>query len=179
MRRVCVLLTAAMASAPAAILADDAPAKPTPAAAPCSAAERHQFDFWIGDWNVTTPDGKPAGTNRIDSVLKGCAVHENWLGARGGHGESLNAYSPADGRWHQTWIDDSGGVLFLTGGFENGKMILESAAQPSKKSPGKKVRNRITWSKLDAGRVRQLWESTDDDGKSWSVQFDGTYAKKP
>ncbi len=27
----------------------------------------HDFDFWIGDWNVTTSDGKPAGTNRIEA----------------------------------------------------------------------------------------------------------------
>ena len=35
--------------------------KPPQRKPPCSAPEYHQFDFWLGDWEVTTPDGKPAG----------------------------------------------------------------------------------------------------------------------
>ena len=32
-----------------------------PASAPCTAAQAHQFDFWLGDWDVT-PNG--VGTRR-------------------------------------------------------------------------------------------------------------------
>ena len=36
--------------------------------------------------------GKPAGTNRIESVMKGCGLLEQWTSAGGGHGTSLNFY---------------------------------------------------------------------------------------
>ena len=37
---------------------------------------------------------------------------------------------------------------------------------------------RITWTPLDGGRVRQLWEQSQDQGKTWKSVFDGTYSKK-
>ena len=33
--------------------------------AACADPAYRQFDFWIGEWQVHTPDGKLAGTNRI------------------------------------------------------------------------------------------------------------------
>ena len=45
----------------------------------CTSAEHHQFDFWIGDWEVTLPNGKFAGTNRIDPILTGCVLRDCWF----------------------------------------------------------------------------------------------------
>jgi hypothetical protein len=42
-------------------------------------------------------------------------------------------------------------------------------------SNGGKIINKITFVPLEGGRVRQLWESSQDDGKTWSVAFDGLY----
>jgi len=145
-----------------------APAAP-PAPA-CTDKPHHQFDFWIGDWQVTAA-GKPVGTNRIDALLDGCALLENWVGAGGVRGHSLNFYDPARGRWHQTWIDSTGSSLLLDGQFKDGKMVLSSA------QPGQRAADRITWTPNADGSVRQLWEHTDDGGKSWSVAFDGLYRR--
>lgn len=71
-------------------------------APPCSAPEYHQFDFWIGNWDVTTPDGKPVGTNLVRQILDGCVIEENWSGTTGGDGKSFNIYFARDRRWHQT-----------------------------------------------------------------------------
>jgi hypothetical protein len=30
---------------------------------------------------------------------------------------------------------------------------------------------------MDGGKVRQHWESSADDGKTWTTAFDGLYAK--
>ena len=87
--------------------------------------QNHQFDFWLGEWDVTQPTGKAAGHNRITSLLGGCALREEWTGASGSHGTSLNAYDPAAKRWRQTWVDDSGTVLVLEGQFQGGKMTLQ------------------------------------------------------
>lgn len=145
---------------------------------PCASAEHRAFDFWVGDWDVKAPDGSPEGTNRIELILKDCTLHESWHGAEGGFGQSFNAYSKQDGKWHQTWVDDRGGVLLLSGGLQEGAMVLDSETLPSRREPGKMVRQRITWTRIDAGRVRQLWQQTDDAGKTWKTLFNGTYVKK-
>ncbi len=71
----------------------------------CVGPEHRQFDFWIGVWEVHTPDGKAAGTNRIERILGGCVLQESWIGAGGMRGMSFNMYSAADQQWHQTWVD--------------------------------------------------------------------------
>jgi hypothetical protein len=146
---------------------------PTPAARPCAAAPYRQFDFWLGAWTVTRPDGKTAGTNRITRILGGCALREQWRGAGGSTGTSLNVYDAEANRWRQTWVDDRGGVLLLTGGLREGKMMLEGETAAS---AGKTVRQRITWTPLPGGRVRQFWDSSSDGGKTWETEFDGIYA---
>ena len=165
---------------------DPPPSAPGPASAPASAEtsvpkctypEARQFDFWIGDWDVHSADGAFAGTNRIESILGGCVLQENWKGAGGMSGTSLNAFDPATRKWRQTWMDDSGTHLLLEGVFADGKMIL-SGDSPSRRKPGTTVRNRITWSQLPGGKVRQLWETSTNGGETWSVAFDGTYSRK-
>jgi hypothetical protein len=75
-------------------------AAPSAATAPCGTADHRAFDFWVGKWNVRTPDGKLAGTNRIE---------------RGYSGESLNIYDAARKVWHQSWADSDGTLLVLEG----------------------------------------------------------------
>jgi hypothetical protein len=148
----------------------------TPTPAPgrgCDSEQQRQFDFWIGDWDVTV-GGQQAGHNRIERILEGCALLENWTGAGGMSGKSLNFYDPQSTQWHQTWIDDRGGSLALDGTFSGGSMVLSGTRQGQ---AGKKTLNRITWTPLPSGQVRQVWE-TSSDGKSWTVAFDGLYTRK-
>jgi hypothetical protein len=145
----------------------------TPAPKPCSSPEYRQFDFWLGDWDVTEA-GKPAGVNRITSILGGCAVREEWKGASGLTGTSLNMWDSAKKQWSQTWVDDKGNVLLLTGGRQGPKMVLEGEKPQGKGT----VRSRITWTPVAGGHVRQLWESSTDGGKTWTKEFDGDYAPK-
>ncbi|HEY1251378.1 MAG TPA: hypothetical protein VGH97_09320 [Thermoanaerobaculia bacterium] len=153
-----------------------AQASKPPAAAPqpCASPEHRQFDFWLGEWEVRE-SGKVAGANRISRILGGCALREEWTGAGGGQGTSLNVYDPARRRWHQTWADDKGLVLLLDGEWRNGRMVLEGERPITE---GKTSRERISWTPQAGGRVRQLWESSADAGKTWQVVFDGIYAKK-
>ena len=143
----------------------------------CSAPEYRQFDFWVGEWDVTTPAGQPAGVNRITRILKDCVLLEEWTGAGGGTGRSYNTWSRSDGTWHQTYVDDAGTLLLLTGGLRNGAMVLEGE---TKGPGGAAIRNRITWSVVDgdADRVRQHWETSSDGGATWSTAFDGTYRRR-
>ncbi|HKU13622.1 MAG TPA: hypothetical protein VJQ52_04450 [Steroidobacteraceae bacterium] len=116
-------LVALAALSPVLAAAESPPSVPPPG---CPAEVRRQFDFWIGNWDVAV-GGKTAGVNRIDRILDGCALLENWTGAGGMSGKSLNFYDPSRQQWHQTWIDDRGGSLALDGTFSGGKMVLSGA----------------------------------------------------
>ncbi|MEO8753730.1 MAG: hypothetical protein ABI624_13740 [Casimicrobiaceae bacterium] len=147
-----------------------------PAAKPsCATPEYRQFDFWIGEWDVSNPAGRIVGQNRIARLHGGCVVLESWSGDGGVTGSSLNIYDAERGKWHQTWVDSTGGLLQLEGGWSNGRMVLVSAADPAK--PGETI-NRISWQPLADGRVRQLWETSADGSKSWTTAFDGYYRKQ-
>ncbi len=159
---------------PLALSAQQNGTEDTPGPGPCSSVEFHQFDFWIGDWNVTA-DGQPAGTNSIHPIQNGCALKENWQGAGEGgiSGTSFNIYDRARGQWHQTWVDASGTLLQLDGGLVDGAMIL-SGKRPTRDGKGTAL-HRISWTPNPDGSVRQLWEASKDDGGNWSVIFDGHY----
>ena len=135
-----------------------------------------QFDFWIGEWEVTA-NGKVAGKNSIQPILGGCVLQETWTGASGGAGTSFNYYNPSTKKWHQFWVWKNGTTLpLLTGEYENGKMVLSGQYT---NAAGKKVHTRITWYDNEDGTVRQHWENSLDEGKSWSTNFDGLYTRKP
>src|SRR5688572_31447074 len=87
----------------------------TPKGPPPPPPEAKHFDFWIGEWTVTTPDGKVAGTNKIERVSNGFGLLETWTSARGGHGKSLNAYHATKKQWQQIWVGGDGMVLELSG----------------------------------------------------------------
>jgi hypothetical protein len=66
------------------------PASTRPAS--CVAPEYRQFDFWIGDWDAfdfDNPTTKVART-RVDLILDGCVLREDYQGADGHKGQSFN-----------------------------------------------------------------------------------------
>ncbi|HEX9793922.1 MAG TPA: tetratricopeptide repeat protein [Planctomycetota bacterium] len=144
-------------------------AAPAPPKAALTARHR-EFDFWAGDWVVLDKSGKQIGKNRIEVVHGGAALHENWTSAAGNTGSSLTFYDAAQNRWHQTWIDQSGQALFVDGGLVDGSMVLGNQI-------GER-RNRITWTPMPDGRVRQIWQASADGGKSWADAFDGFYVRR-
>ena len=149
-------------------------AKPPP---PCMSEQHRQFDFWVGEWDVSDPAGKPAGRSRIESRLGQCVVHEHWFGAGGTVGESFNIRNADTGQWEQFWVDNGGNRLHLVGGFVDGRMVLEGRHDKPDADSGIVGRERIAWTPNADGSVRQLWETSADDGKRWATSFDGLYRK--
>ena len=145
-----------------------------PAPKACSTEQYRQFDFWVGRWRVTDPQGKFAGTNDVTIEYGGCVVQEHWRGAGGDIGSSFNVYRPGTKMWHQTWVDNQGQVVLLDGTYADGVMALSG---PFKTQRGAKAINRIRWTRIDSDHVRQLWDYTLDGGKSWKVAFNGLYAR--
>ncbi len=152
-------------------------AESVPAArpSPCAKGPFRQFDFWVGEWEVRTADGKPAGENTISNEENGCAIVERWKSANGGSGLSLNYFDPAANRWKQEWVG-AGLILHMEGGLQDGAMVMEGPLQYL--GQDRVTRLRGDWSTLADGRVRQLFEESTDDGKTWSVWFDGYYTRR-
>ena len=146
--------------------------------APCAGPEHRQFDFWLGDWDVANPTGKAAGSSRVESILGGCVVLENWTSATPpAAGKSFNVYNAQTAQWEQYWVDNGGTRLHLVGGLVGGAMVLRGQQDKPNAQTGLTQRERITWTPNPDGSVRQLWETSNDDGKTWAVSFDGLYRR--
>ncbi|MEW9798810.1 hypothetical protein [Alteromonas sp. CYL-A6] len=143
--------------------------------AACDTPAYSQFDFWLGDWAVTTPDGKQAGTNQISKAYDGCVITEHYSNAAGPYGTSLNIYDQSTGTWHQTWVDRTGLRLMLDGNLQGNQMIL-SGKTLSK--DGETVQHRIIWTDNDDGTVLQHWAVVQPGESQWQTLFKGVYTKQ-
>lgn len=143
-------------------------------ARPCSFdPEFRQFDFWIGEWDVTS-GGATVGQSRVELILEQCVLLENWESASGSSGKSFNLYDRETKKWRQTWVDSSGSINDYSGGLKDGAMVLTATTVTP---AGKKAKQRMTFTKVAPDRVRQFIEQTED-GKRWTVVFDGLYAPR-
>ncbi|GGD56525.1 hypothetical protein GCM10011361_23830 [Muriicola marianensis] len=142
----------------------------------CCTDDHKAFDFWLGTWEVTLPNGNKAGQNLIEKIQGGCVLRENWTGANGNFtGTSYNFYNPGTGLWEQLWLDVAGTILKLKGQRTGDQMIMESEETINE---DKSVSTqRITWTLQEDGKVRQVWEVLKD-GVSAQVLFDGLYSRK-
>ena len=170
-RRLLVLFSLAIGSAWAASPAPTVTPSPTP---PCVAPEFRQFDFWFGHWNVIGPKGKQVGTSEVSPASEGCAIREQWTGGDGKSGMSLNYYDAAEGQWHQDWVGADDTILHLHSRIKDGAMVMNGSIKGSKGT----YLNRITWTPLPAGKVKQEWAISTDDGATWKTSFVGIYEKQ-
>jgi hypothetical protein len=149
--------------------------------------EHRQFDFWLGDWAVfdysgydysSGTKGNPIGENTITLLCNDYVIHEHAEMVNGMVGYAHLIYNKNDNKWHQMWVDNGGNVAWFSGGLEAGQMIL-SGERPGSK-PGLTAIDRVAWSVMDNNpdRVRQLWQISEDGGKSWFVAADNLYTRK-
>lgn len=146
------------------------------AQSPCSSEAHHQFDFWLGDWAVyhATAD-TIVGHNKIESILNGCVIQENWTGATGFSGKSLNTFNPIDSTWNQVWVDVSGATYHFKGKLIEGAMVMNGATTYK----GKPILFEMSYTPdINTGHVRQIWKQSSDEGETWAVVFDGIYKKQ-
>ncbi len=145
---------------------------------PCSTADHRAFDFWFGVWDVTpVGQNQSSGINVISREHGGCVIREEYKTNNGYTGMSMSIYDAARKTWHQTWMGLDGNPLYTQGGLnDEGAMVLSNANWPGYVE-GSPI-NRITWTPNEDGSVRQHWQASKDDGKTWSTVFDGLYIKQ-
>ncbi|HEY4365721.1 MAG TPA: hypothetical protein VGN07_00685 [Steroidobacteraceae bacterium] len=141
---------------------------------PCDHDIFRQFDFWVGTWEVKNQAGKILGRNVITTEQQGCVLIEQWQSAGGGTGMSMNYYHPQSGHWKQNWVG-GGIILEMSGGLEDGSMVLEGPSREIGQDRQSTLRG--TWTVLPDGRVRQHFVESEDQGKTWQEWFDGYYSK--
>ena len=131
----------------------------------CDTEEHHAFDFWLGNWRAVGASGTGGGTNDIKSRLQGCILEENWVG--GANGTSFNMYDVRSQLWYQVWVDTNGFLLFLQGTRSGDQMTMAGDAGGNGQ--------RITWTDLGDGRVRQFGEAQGPAG-NWNQSYDLIYS---
>jgi hypothetical protein len=137
---------------------------PGPSAS-CSGPAAHEFDFWLGHWNLVVPSGV-AGTN--DITRHDCVLEEEFHEVSGTIGRSVSFLSALDGRWYQTYRDSRGNGVRLGGGREGDAMLLYAEGS------GGSARSALR--PLDPDRVRFSQETLS--GATWRASFDSTYVRR-
>ncbi|HET7584123.1 MAG TPA: hypothetical protein VFK13_04405 [Gemmatimonadaceae bacterium] len=141
--------------------------------APCASGMHQQFGFWVGRWVVRDTSGAEIGTSEVTTEASGCALVEHWRSGNGGTGVSVN-YADSSG-WRQLWVGSQGGILRLAGGLVGSSMVLTG----DRVTPQGPVQDRIEWTPMADGHVRQRWTTSKDGGATWQVSFVGFYERAP
>ena len=149
---------------------------------PCSAAAYRQFDFWLGQWDITEA-GAPAGTNVVEPLLGGCAIRENYLDPAGGSvGTSLNSYDADTKLWRQTWVADYGVDYRMAGGLDaSGTMVL--TGERINALNGRLLLDTWKWTPVDGNTMVQTGRitvpATGRDEQFWNGEYHRVAAVNP
>src|SRR5580704_5856103 len=136
----------------------------------CTAPEYRSFDFWVGNWDAFDVDNpnKKVAHNRVDRILDGCVLLEDYQSAEGEHGQSFTIYDASRKVWHQTWVTNQGALLVIEGNMRGAEMVLSGTDLTA---DGKKRYVRGTWMPASGG-VREIAVTSTDGGKTWRPWFD-------
>jgi hypothetical protein len=142
-----------------------------------------ELEFWLGTWAATWQGG--AGTNRLQRILGGRVIHEQFEGgpvdaagvlAPDGErlrGQSWSVFDAARALWRQTWVDDQGGYLDLVGDRVDGWFAFVRDA-PER---GPAARQRMVFRDVAAEAFRWTWELSLDAGTSWATRWEIHYRR--
>jgi ketosteroid isomerase-like protein len=135
----------------------------------CSGPEYRQFDFWIGDWDVLeTGKWEVVAQTRVDRILDGCVLREDYESTNGLKGQSFSLYDASKRIWHQSWATNKGQLLSIEGRLEDGEMVLSGTERTA---DGAERLVRGTWKPINRG-VRETAVTSLDAGKTWQSWFD-------
>jgi hypothetical protein len=175
------------AAVAAATLACPASAEPPATAAhsmtsaPCDTPQHHEFDFWVGDWQVFDADTHQlVAVDRVEKHSEGCIIQQNLtfitdLYRRPGvsyrlAGIGVNRF---DGEaWLQIWADNQWGAIVMRGTPDtNGSMVFTSII------PSRNRDLRIVWEKRPDGTVRNVEYVASTGSGKWEKYGDLIYRR--
>lgn len=133
-----------------------------------------QFDFWLGTWNLTWEGG--AGRNTITSQWNGNVIVEQFDGGTSTplRGMSVSTYNRRRGEWWQTWVDNNGDQFRVSGGVQDGKMVLDQHV-PAESGP---VVLRMVFYNITADALDWAWQRSEDGGATFTTQWHIHYTRE-
>lgn len=150
---------------------------------PCAVRPQfRQMDFWVGEWDVMSPQGQKVGESVVRLDAGECIVSESTTvtppilsGQVAYTVRSMSMYVPRRNKWQFRSFDSLGQLIEMSGEFADGVMRFtgENVYQD-----GRRNLDRVTFSQPVPGQVRQLWEQSSDGGANWRVLLDGTFVRK-
>lgn len=133
------------------------------------------LNFWLGTWDAYWGDTL-RGTNVISKTLKDNVVEENFcFNDKTFFGRSWSVFNPTKKIWEQTWVDDSGSYLALSGGQEGDKVVLTMNEKINKQ--GKMILKRMVFFNITKDSFDWDWQSSED-GKNWTSAWLIHYKRK-
>jgi tetratricopeptide (TPR) repeat protein len=137
-----------------------------------------EFDFWVGEWNAYETDTHILRGHSIIQVSSGgCMILENWTSLVTDYtGKSMNFIDNVTGLWQQVWVgsEGSGQTVYYNGRYFENAMHFEYDPPLTN---DKKLKGRFTFFNLGPDIVRQLQETSADDGKTWIPVYDFIYER--
>jgi hypothetical protein len=139
------------------------------------------FDFWEGTWEGTWPEGDKIGkaTNFIEWNTGGKVLQENfeiYEGQSNGFlGTSISVFNPKTKIWKQAWADNQGGYFDFTGAFDGDKRIFQTVPREVNGTP---IQQRMVFYNLSRDAFTWDWESTNDGGETWKLNWRIEYTRK-
>jgi hypothetical protein len=172
-RQPLLAITLVMAAASVGVQAAESPVDP------CATPQHHQFDFWVGDWQVfDAKTNQLVGFDQVEKHSHGCIVQQNLtlltdLYRRPGvafrlAGIGVNRF---DGEsWLEMWADNQWGAIVLKGMPEDGKAMVLKSITPSRNRD-----LRLVWEKRPDGSVRALQYVAPAGTEKWELYGDLIY----
>lgn len=136
-----------------------------------SDARRRALDFLLGTWDAVGASGEVEGRVVVESLLNGCLLVETSRAPGGADSVGYWLFDPLAEQWRVTRADAEGRVYRLQGRARQNEL---SVAGEAVDAGGQTTLLRGT-RRLEAGRIRQTWEASTDDGESWAELWRGDY----
>lgn len=153
------------------------------AAAQQSCTGSPDLDFWVGTWDLAWPvpgdtTGQRAhGTNTITKTYGGCVIEERFTADTGLEGMSISVFNSRFRLWQQTWADNAGSYIVLTGRRDaDGHMVLST--EPFTNAQGQTQINRMTWRDITEDALTWHWQRSLDGGESWQTVWSIDYRRR-
>ncbi|WP_219892517.1 hypothetical protein [Aquisediminimonas profunda] len=145
----------------------------------CTEPENRQFDFWLGEWDVSmTGTTDLVAESSITLADQGCVILETWRPFQGASGHSINGFDSSAKEWKQTWIDATGRITPYGGTMQDGTLIMDDRSGQTLANQ-KFAKRRMNFHPIDDSTVRQWGEGWDNAKQAWVVTWDLTYRRRP
>ncbi len=138
------------------------------AAQTCSTPGDGEFEYLVGEWNVSDSPGKIT----VKKILAGCGYFESWE-LEDFEAVVVRTYDKGSGNWSITFSANDLAPQIWEGRLEAGTWQFYRDWSLD----GESRRSRTSWRKLDPDRFERVVEQSTDSGKTWRPHVRSVYER--